>query len=242
MRSGATSTDPAGGGEPSPPRRQLYGRRRGPRLRSTRQQALDQGLPGRAFALPDEGPLEPRTLFAGPVADAWLEIGFGGGEHLAFHARANPQVGMVGVEPFVNGVARLLVEAEAGRLDNLRILADDARLLLRVLVPGSLGRIFVLFPDPWPKLRHHKRRIVNPETLALMARALRPGGELRLATDDAAYAAFMERSLRQQPLLRPLPATPRPDDWPETRYERKALDAGRSAVLFRLQRGPEPAP
>ena len=131
------------------------------------------------------------ALFAATPRAVWLEIGFGGGEHLAALAAAHPEVGLLGVEPFINGVAKLLRAIEDRGLGNVRILMDDARLLLKALPGDSIERAFVLFPDPWPKLRHHKRRIVNTETVAELARVIRPGGELRLATDDPDYARWM---------------------------------------------------
>src|SRR5690606_33622725 len=133
--------------------------------------------------LPESGGIDPGTLFP-DGRPLWLEIGFGGGEHLAAQAAAHPDRGLIGCEPYVSGVARLLAVAEAQELANLRIVVDDARALLAALPDGCLERIFVLFPDPWPKARHHKRRIVNPATAAQFARLLQPGGELRLATDD----------------------------------------------------------
>lgn len=190
--------------------------------------------------MPEDGRLDPAQLF--PAArELWLEIGFGGGEHLASQARAHPDVGFVGVEPFVTGVARLLAEMTAGGLGNIRIFPDDARLLLPALPDGSLGRIFVLFPDPWPKKRHHKRRIVNPETVAEFARLLRPGGELRIATDDVGYARWILAACLAEPRLewlaeRAADWRERPADWPPTRYEQKALAAGRRPVYFRFRR------
>ena len=140
--------------------------------------------------LPESGRIDPARLFA-DQRPLWLEIGFGGGEHLAAQAAAHPDRGLIGCEPFITGVARLLALAEAQGSTNIRIAVEDARLLLEALPDGCLERIFVLFPDPWPKTRHHKRRIVNPATARQFARLLRPGGELRLATDDMAYARAM---------------------------------------------------
>ena len=179
-------------------------------------------------------------LFAAP-REIWLEIGFGGGEHLAALAGSHRDIGFIGVEPFVNGVARLLSLAEAASLDNLRILSDDARLLLRALPDASIGRAFVLFPDPWPKLRHHKRRIVNPDTVRDLARVLQPGAELRLATDDADYARAMLESVLAEPRFawpaeRSADWLVRPEDWPPTRYEEKALVAGRRPTYLRFVR------
>jgi tRNA (guanine-N7-)-methyltransferase len=226
--------------EDSSGRRQVWGRRHGPRLRPGRQALLETRLPALAIALPTSGRLDPAGLFAAP-RDIWLEIGFGGGEHLAALAERHPDVGFIGVEPFVNGVARLLALAEAAGIGNIRVLSDDARLLLTALPDASLGRAFVLFPDPWPKLRHHKRRIVNPRTMAELARTIRPGGELRLATDDADYArAMLETVLHDGRFVWQAMQSDdwlvRPEDWPATRYEEKALAAGRRPVYLRFVR------
>ncbi len=160
----------------------------------------------------------------------------------------HPDVGFIGVEPFVSGVARLLAACEAEALDNVRILVDDARLLLDALPEASIGRAFILFPDPWPKLRHHKRRIVSPRTIAELARALTPGAELRLATDDPGYARWMLKVLLGERRLvwlaeRACEWQTRPADWPSTRYEIKALGAGRRPVYlhFRKCDGPDPS-
>ncbi|HEX5079879.1 MAG TPA: tRNA (guanosine(46)-N7)-methyltransferase TrmB [Geminicoccaceae bacterium] len=174
----------------------------------------------------------------------WLEIGFGGGEHLAAQAAAHPDRGLIGCEPYVSGVARLLALAEAQDLANLRIVVDDARLLLEALPDGCLERIFVLFPDPWPKARHHKRRIVNAASAAQFARLLQPGGELRLATDDMDYARAMLLALLPVPRLAWLARgaadwRTRPPDWPPTRYEEKARNAGRPCVYLRFRRLPD---
>lgn len=228
----ATSTD----ADVDRPRRQIWGRRHGPRLRPGRQQVLATGLPAIGFELPAEGRIEPARLFDHPVHEVWVEIGFGSGEHLAAQAEANPGVGLIGVEPFINGVARLLVEVSKRRLSNVRVLVDDARLLLGALPDASIGRFFVLFPDPWPKARHHKRRIVNPATLAEMARALRPGGETRLATDDADYVQAMRDALAGEVRLDLAQLQGRPDDWPATRYEAKALAAGRPPTYLLARR------
>jgi tRNA (guanine-N7-)-methyltransferase len=175
------------------------------------------------------------------VRAVWLEIGFGGGEHLATLAAARPEVGFIGVEPFINGVARLLSLADAARLRNVRLLVDDARLLLRVLPRASVERVFVLFPDPWPKLRQQKRRIVNPATAAELARIVAPGGEVRLATDDPDYGRSMLWTMLGDGRFawlaeRKADWQERPADWPPTRYEQKALAAGRSAVYLRFER------
>ena len=251
----STEAEPAAGSSPgsekggpglaeggAPPRRRLiYGRRVGPRLRPGRKRLLESILPRLAITLPEVGRLEPRALFSRPVEAVRLEIGFGGGEHLEAEAVAHPEQGFLGVEPFLSGVARLLAGIEARGLDNVRILVDDARLLLRALPDASLARIDVLFPDPWPKARHHKRRIVAPATVAEMARVLAPGGELRLATDDPGYARWILQAILGESRLEWL--AERAADWrtpwsdrPITRYEAKALAAGRRPVYFRCRR------
>ena len=174
----------------------VYSRRRGHRLRPGRRRLLSQRLPEVELALPESGQIDPAP-FAG--RSLWLEIGFGAGEHLAAQAAAHPEILLIGCEPYVDGVARLLAQAETLGLANLRVVVDDARLLLQALPDRCLERIFVLFPDPWPKTRHHKRRIVNPSTAVQFARLLRPGGELRLATDDMSYARAMLLALATRP-------------------------------------------
>ena len=229
-----------GDGEATRARRQIWGRRQGPKLRPGRQLLLETLLPKVGFSLPPEGRLDPKALFPDrrPV---WLEIGFGGGEHLAAQAAARPEVGLIGVEPFITGVAKLLSLVEESGLDNVRLLIDDARLLLSALPDSTLERVFVLFPDPWPKLRHHKRRIVNRANVAEFARVMRSGGELRLATDDADYARWMLEAVLAEPRFswsaeRAADWRERPPDWPATRYEEKALLAGRQPVFLRFQR------
>lgn len=221
--------------------RLIYGRRKGHRLRPGRQRLLDEVLPKLQVNLPEAGPLDPASLFAQRPERIWLEIGFGGGEHLAAQAAAHPDVGLIGCEPFVSGVARLLWLIETQGLTNIRLFTDDARLLMQALPDGCLERIFVLFPDPWPKTRHHKRRIVNPSTAAAFVRLLRPGGEVRLATDDMGYARAMLLALRGRPELqwqaeRAADWRQRPADWPMTRYESKALADGRACVYLRFRR------
>jgi tRNA (guanine-N7-)-methyltransferase len=221
----------------SPPRR-LYGRRRGRRLREGRQRLAASLLPQLAISFPAAaGPLDPRTLFAAQPEAVWLEIGFGGGEHLAEQAERHPEIGFIGVEVFENGIARLLAEIARRGLANIRISADDARLLLDALAPASIGRVFILFPDPWPKRRHHKRRLVAPATLDRLAIVMQPGDELRLATDDRDYLAWMLEHLTAHPEFVWLARSPadwreRPADWPATRYEEKARIAGRTPVFL----------
>lgn len=222
----------------------LYGRRRGRRPRPGREALLAELLPRLAVPLPLEGSrLDPATLFADHVSGIWLEIGFGAGEHLVAQAAANPRIGFIGCEPYINGVASLLAHIEREEIGNIRVLADDSRPLLGALAEASIGRAFILFPDPWPKTRHHKRRIVSRPNLDLLAFALADGAELRLATDAADYAEWMLARTALHPSFRWLARSPRdwrlrPPDWPPTRYERKAEAAGRKSFFLRFCRRP----
>jgi tRNA (guanine-N7-)-methyltransferase len=200
-------------------------------------------LPELRIEMPADGRIEPRQLFSPAINRVWLELGFGGGEHLAEQAAAQPTCGMIGCEVFENGIARLLGEVKRLDLANVRLFVDDARLLIAAIADASLDRAFVLFPDPWPKQRHWKRRLVSMTTLDALARALRDDGELRLATDDMDYLSFMlERATAHHDLewlaRRPTDWRERPADWPATRYERKALAAGRRPVFLRFRRRP----
>jgi len=220
--------------------RRIYGRRQSHRIRPARKRLLEERLPELQIRIPEDGsPLQLGEVHNTPCSQHWLEIGFGGGEHLAQQAQANPDALLIGCEPYVNGVARLLSLTEDA--DNVRVVIDDARLLLKALPTASLDRIFVLFPDPWPKARHHKRRIVNPETLTDMARLLKSGGELRLATDIMGYArpmlfAALADGHFDWQAERPADWQKRSEDWPGTRYEEKARKAGRKPVFFRFLR------
>ncbi len=241
MSSSARSTEPAA----ATPRQQriLYGRRSGQGLRPGQRERLARLLPKLAIDLSGAGVLDPRTLFVPGRSRIWLEIGFGGGEHLAAQAVANPAVGLIGVEPFIDGVARLLALVESQRLDNVRVLVDDARLLLERLPEASIERIFVLFADPWPKKRHWKRRIVNGGTVGRFAELLADDGELRVATDDPGFRRWVLACLMGEARLQwcvngPEDWRDRPPDWPPTRYEAKAVAAGRRPVFLRFRRRP----
>jgi tRNA (guanine-N7-)-methyltransferase len=208
-------------------------------------------LPRLRFELPCERPFDPRRLFDRPVAAVWLEIGFGAGEHLAAQAARLRHHGLIGCEVFENGVVKLLAEIERLDLANLRLLIDDARPLLDALAEASLERVFILFPDPWPKLRHHKRRLVSTATLDALARAMADGAELRLATDDMDYLRWILERVTTHAAFEWLARRPqdwreRPPDWPATRYEQKALAASRRPAFLRFRRRrragrPEPA-
>ena len=222
----------------------LHGRRRGRRLRPGRQALVDRLLP-RLLLDPEALPADLRHCFDRSVRAVWLEIGFGGGEHLAAQAAAHPDIGFIGCEPYMNGVARLLsqiAEAPAGRpLDNIRIFADDARSLVEKMPPASLERVIVLFPDPWPKKRHHRRRFLAPAQLDLLGRAMAAGAELRVATDHMGYLRWILQHCTGHPSFRWLARGPadwrdRPADWPQTRYEEKALARGEACVYLRFLR------
>lgn len=234
--------------------RTLYGRRHGKPLRAGHQTLIDSLLPRLRIALPQRPPiaadgtiglagerLDPRSLFQGDSPQqVWLEIGFGAGEHLVWQAAANPSIGLVGCEPFVNGVARCLAGIERAGVSNVRLFDDDARLLLGALADASLDRVFILFPDPWPKRRHHKRRLVARPTLDRLAQLMRPGAELRLATDDPSYLPWMVEHACLHPAFdwtarRPADWRGRPADWPPTRYEQKML-AGHPPSFLILRR------
>jgi tRNA (guanine-N7-)-methyltransferase len=224
-------------------RRVLYGRRRGRPLHSGQQALVETLLPRLAVTLPAAGALDPWALFDPRPEEIWLEIGFGSGEHLAAQAAAHPAIGLIGCEVFENGIAKLLADVQRRALANVRILTDDARLLIATLPPASIDRVFILFPDPWPKQRHHKRRIVADETLAALAAIMTDGAELRLATDDLDYLAWMLARAPVHPAFawladRPSDWRVRPVDWPATRYEAKAIAAGREPYFLRLRRRP----
>lgn len=223
------------------PWRNFYGRRRGKPLRARQRRLLETLLPRLVVpqVAPDENPgrrpIVPAALFPGRRA-LWLEIGFGGGEHLLAQAAANPDVGLIGCEPFVNGVAMLLSALDDRGLDriadNIRLHPGDVRFLFDVLPEACLDRAFLLYPDPWPKARHAGRRFVGPENLDSLARLMRPGAALRLATDIPAYVEHAVAQLAPRGDFALAHADPadwaRPwPDWPGTRYEAKALREGR---------------
>jgi tRNA (guanine-N7-)-methyltransferase len=164
-----------------------FGRTGGRALSLRQQNLLDTQLDRWRLPGPIEQGLDPHSLF--PRARAvWLEIGFGGGEHLIAQAAAHPEIGFIGCEPFVEGVAKALAGIEDHQLANVRLWPDDARLLLDAFTPASIERAFILFPDPWPKRRQQKRRLVQPEFVSALRRVLAPGGRVRFATDVASYA------------------------------------------------------
>ena len=231
-------------GENETSRRHVYGRTKGEALRSRQANLMETLFPRVSISL-EEKQIDPRPLFGG-VKEVWLEIGFGGGEHLAHQAETHPEIGIMGCEPFLNGVAKLVSEIDARSLSNVRILNDDARFLLERLAPASLARVFILYPDPWPKKRHNKRRFMNPETLGFLARALKPGGELRFASDIPDYIAWtlahVSRFNRENGETFVWTAECAADwrtpykGWPGTRYEAKAIREGRTPCYLSFLR------
>jgi tRNA (guanine-N7-)-methyltransferase len=211
--------------------RTLYGRRRGKKLRDGQQSLLDTLLPRLTLGLPPEpAKIDLAQAFGGasPPDGIWLEVGFGAGEHLVWQAKEHPGVGLIGCEPYINGVAKCLAHIEREGLENIRLFTDDARLVMNALPDQSLSRAFVLFPDPWPKSRHHKRRFVARANLDILARLMKPGAELRLATDDPSYLPWMIEHACTHPAFEWLAERPadwrgRPADWPPTRYETKRI-------------------
>lgn len=220
----------------------LYGRRRGHPLRPRQQRLLDETLP--RLRLDPAGAADPRAAFAMPAAPLWLEVGFGGGEHSLAQIAANPGVAYIASEVFENGLCSLLThlvaegaEASGPLPRNLRLWPQDARHLLGLLPDACLDRLFLLFPDPWPKARHAKRRFVNRAMLPLVARVMRPGGEWRIASDDPTYQTWVAEVMAGQGFFDvPPPATARPAAWPGTRYEAKALREGRGPLYWSLTR------
>ncbi|WP_298838955.1 tRNA (guanosine(46)-N(7))-methyltransferase TrmB [uncultured Roseobacter sp.] len=226
------------------PRRNFYGRLKGKTLKQSQRRYLDEDLaalsPGPVTweDNPDRKALDTSALFDGrPV---WLEVGFGGGEHMVHQAAANPDVGILGAEPYINGVAMLLGKIRRAGVDNVAVHPGDARDLMDVLPPASVDRAFLLYPDPWPKSRHHRRRFVTQEHLVPLVRVLRPGAIFRVATDIEDY---VRQTLEEVPRagfewLAEGPGDWRTpwDDWISTRYEQKAVREGRTPHYLTFRR------
>ncbi len=232
-------------GSPGTRRRSLYGRRHGRALRSGQQRVIDTLLPRLRIDLPDDDKtLDPFALFPQRPQDVWIEVGFGAGEHMAAQAVANPRVGFIGCEPYVNGIAALLLRAEERELANIRLYDDDARDLMARLADNSIARVFLLFPDPWPKARHHKRRFISAPTLDQLARVMKDEAELRFATDDPGYLAWtLEHFDRHRSFSGSSEGPPGgAPNWPRTRYEAKAGRAGRDCSRLRFRRLPRTGP
>lgn len=222
----------------------FHGRRRGRKLRPGQERLLETYLPDVRVNMPPDGSVvDPAEMFHADMREIWLEIGFGAGEHLAWQAARNPDVGILGAEPYLNGVARLLSEMAGDRPDNIRIHPDDVRPLLPRFADSGLARVFILFPDPWPKLRHNRRRLINTPLLDTLARLMRDGAELRVATDDQDYLVWILRHLQAHPdfawsARRADDWRRRPEDWPDTRYEDKNRSGGPGSTFLRYIRKP----
>jgi len=227
----------------TPPERKFFGRRKGKAFSARQQALMDTLLPRISVKIPEKGEHLNVTegVFARDTKETWLEIGFGKGEHLAWQAQKNPEIGLIGCEPYLNGVVGLLTHIEENAIDNIRIYGDDARHVIWALPDASVDRIFLIHPDPWPKKRHARRRFMNPENLDDLARILKDGGEFRVGTDHPVYREWTALQMAQRDDFTWLAENPddwlvRPDDWPETRYEVKAIEG--KATYFRFQRVP----
>lgn len=209
-----------------------YGRRRGRKLRPSRNALVGKLLPELLIHL-EEG----EELYTHAKNPVWLEIGFGGGEHLVEQARRHPQVHFIGCEPYINGVASLLAKIQQYSLRNIRLYDGDARVLLERLPDHSLEKLFVLFPDPWPKVRHHKKRIISQASAALFHRKLKKGGILRIATDHADYSVWILENLLafgqfEWQVKSQADWNVPPTDWVTTRYQEKAMAEGRKPFFL----------
>jgi tRNA (guanine-N7-)-methyltransferase len=219
----------------------FFGRRKGHKLRAHQADLIDHLLPRLALDIKGPATPTPSDLFDPKPAELRLEIGFGGGEHLAAEARAFPASGFIGCEPYINGMAKILAQIEAHDICNIRLFAGDAAELLAWLPTSSLSRIDLIHPDPWPKRRHWKRRFVQDATIAAMARLLKPGGEFRFVSDIDDYCAWTLWHLSHSPDF--AWTAERADDWRQpwagytmTRYGQKATREGRVANYLRFRR------
>src|SRR5579884_2958222 len=218
-----------------PEKRAFFGRRKGHKLRPNQARLMRELLPRLAIDLSRPAPVDLRSLFAVPVADIVLEIGFGGGESMIAQACQSPATGFIGVEPYLNGMAKALSLIESHRLQNVRLHFGDAATLIAWLPENSLSRIDLIHPDPWPKRRHWKRRFVQRETIAALARVLKPSGEFRFVSDIDDYAAWTLDLFRRSADF--VWTAERCDDWRKpwsgfthTRYGAKAVREGRAAT------------
>ena len=232
----------------------FFGRRKGRVIHKAKSTLLEKLLP--KLRISENTSLEKEQLFGAPVEKIYLEIGFGNGEHLAGQAKAHPEIGFIGAEVFQNGVANLLtlltgikegtnipeeITLTPDRVDNIRIYDDDIRLLFKKIPDAYLDRVFLLFPDPWPKKRHASRRFVNPENLKELSRIIKPHGLLRIATDHPVYKSWTLRQMHACPYFRWTAKRGKdwkeaPTDWIETKYQRKALREGRRPVFLDYER------
>lgn len=215
-----------------------FGRRKARKLRTTSQKAYDELLPLVKLEL-------DQPLFQAPPSEVWLEIGFGGGEHLLAQLTKNPSIAMIGCEPFMNGVAKLVSQLSPEDYPRVRLWHDDVRHLLTHIPPAFFSRVFILFPDPWPKLRHRPRRLIQRDFIATLLVSLKEDALLYVASDDVSYVEQIQEVLYPHPALTlregPPSADPstwssRPEGWPPTRYEQKALQQGKKCAYMVFQK------
>ena len=227
--------------DPNPTHRNFYGRRHGKTLRRSQKGYLAEDLGALQPAgitlqdNPGRTPIEPGAIF-GDDRPIWLEIGFGGGEHMVHMAATYPEIGIIGCEPFINGVAMLVGKIKAAGVKNVSVHPGDARDLMDVLPDGAIAKAFLNYPDPWPKTRHHRRRFVTPEHLIPLHRVMALGAEFRVATDIPSY---MEQTLEEVPKAGFELLSQRAEAWPDwfsTRYEQKALREGRVPAYASFRR------
>ncbi len=225
-------------GRPFTRRPLIYGRAKGKALSPRQQKLFAEVLP--RIAVPTDASLDPYTLFS-EVREVHVEIGFGGGEHLCARAAEHPEIGFIGCEPFLNGVAKTLAAVEEQKLHNVRVHHGDARDVLDALKPATLDRVYLLYPDPWPKARQNKRRFVGGDTLQSLARVIRPGKILEVASDIPDYIDWTLREIAEDGHFVETPEsqasrdTP-PAGWPGTRYEAKAIREGRTPCYLEFER------
>lgn len=236
----------------------FFGRRQGKKLKTSRVVLLDSFLPKVRLRAFEKGEVvDPAREFPFPVSETWLEVGFGGGEHLAEQSRRRPETGFIGAEVFVNGVTSLLAHLSGtegkgnldpertglaeGRVDNVRVYNEDVRDLFKHFKDASFDRIYVLFPDPWPKNKHSDRRFIGPKNLPVLARLLKSGGQLRIASDDMNYIRWSLEHLMKSADFEWMAGCADdwrkpPADWVPTRYEQKALAQGKKPVYLTFKR------
>jgi tRNA (guanine-N7-)-methyltransferase len=222
-----------------PRRRALYGRSRGKTLRQRHARLMRETLPAAEIGPRDLA--DPSALFDFSPREIWVEIGFGGGEHLLDQAAAQPDIGFIGCEPFINGIAKLLAGVDERGLANVRIHSGDAGALIAAMRPGFLSKVFCLYPDPWSKRRHNKRRLISPDIIADLARAMRPGGEMRFASDIDDYCGWTLRRFLDSKCFswQARHARDWREPWPQwraTRYEEKARREGRTSSYLTFLR------
>jgi tRNA (guanine-N7-)-methyltransferase len=222
------------------PEQRFFGRRKGPTLSARQQKLINECLPSLLIEASNQR-TPHHSINIGDYfknyEEVWLEIGFGKGEHLAWQAHKNPHVGLIGCEPYMNGVASLLDKINTGRQKNIRLYNDDARHILWHLPNEAVTKVFLIHPDPWPKKRHARRRFVNSDNLDDISRILKPGGELRIGTDHPIYREWtMIQMANRNDFIWTAETSEdwqnRPADWPETRYEVKAMEGKATYLVF----------